>query len=144
MPGSRRDAASATARTSKAIRRKAVATRHEAETKEGRSALEEGRAGGHNPLAAGAPKTPGKMPAAPPKAKQRFSEDGAPPSFTMAFKSRCYTCGAEGHSSNDQECPMAGISKDDMTADMRAKYDAVKKQQKDVRTARSAWAKAHY
>jgi hypothetical protein len=38
---------------------------------------------------------------------------------------------------------MAGISKDDMDADMRAQYDAVKLEAKTVRQARTAWAKAH-
>ena len=88
------------------------------------------------------PKAPGKAPETPPK-KQRFSEVGAPPAFTTVFKNRCYTCGASGHGSTDAECPMAGIKKDDMDADMRAQYDAVKLEAKTVRQARTAWAKAH-
>ena len=88
------------------------------------------------------PKAPGKAPKAPPKPK-RFNEDGAPPPFTTVFKNRCYTCGAVGHGTNDATCPMAGISKDDMDAGMRAKYDAVKLEQKTVRAARAAWGKAN-
>jgi hypothetical protein len=88
------------------------------------------------------PKAPPKAPKTTPK-KPRFSEVGAPPAFTTVFKNRCYTCGASGHGSNDAECPMAGISKDDMDADMRAQYDAVKLEAKTVRQARTAWAKAH-